>query len=590
MTSYLRRLDGLLVFAAAVAAVAVVWSGGLWLTNDGPQHVYSSFVPLHMDDVALGYRDFLEDHVPATALGFRAIFTPLEPLVGWQLAYRLTLVFAVLLWGGGVLALARSFDRQRTIIGVFGFASAFQLSFYLGFIPFLVASALGLFALAAWNAVPAPLLRSVVVATLLYLAGRAHVIGAVIAALMLAAFILVDERLRLRGRILMIVACMTPLGLVFLQTRVGDLSHLHAPTGGQSVEPSWLALEDRVFRLFLPGPWWRGAGTLTCIVLGVLLGSRGRNLEKILALASLALVLLAMVLPRDVFHWQLAGARPVVLGAAGALSLLAVEGWSGARAILARCIVVIAAAASLAWSWSHAVQLRERAAPLLAPLAELSPNPRWLAAYPLDPCLGPCANDIPGFVPALHLGQLYALVLGGEASGGQTGFGTMHSLVQRPSHARVPIPAADYARDLTDEQRAAFARRLAVWLSLQPAVLVTGHEGELEAFRDAGYAEEFSSSHVFLGTFEGCAGTIIVESARPGQVVQVGAWPLKEPAVEPILDDSGRAAVSGVPCGDVWLHLQSIRCRGTAPGLPVRALWRRGQANTLVCSAERDAP
>lgn len=573
-----RAVDVAAILVGAVATFLVVWAGGIWLTNDGPQHLFASYARLHLDDPALGYSRFFEAASPGTALGFHAIFSLLEPLLGWRTAYRATLVVIAELWALGLVAVIAAWSPRRLWMGVLAFPTAFQLTFALGFLPFLVSNALGLFAVAAWIAVDKQAVRVVVGGALLFLAARAHVVGAGIAGAVVLAIALGDDR-ELLGRRLALVALSGAGALyVVVDTRLGEVTSEVQQWQGGGEELRWLPLSERLLSLFQVGPAWRGAGLLALVALGAVLAVKGTRRERAAGLVAGALVVASWLLPRDLLDWQLAGARTIPLGAAVLVSTVAIERLSTRARRGLQAAVAAYAVASLAWAWAWADDMRARASVVVDPLEGLAPSPRWFVPAVLDPYLGGNPEEIPELIPALHVGQLYAIVLGGEAAYGQADSRNIHLVVKKPRDDRVPPPRMDYW-NVAPADRAALTRRLSVWLSLQPSVLVVGEPDDVTAFRAAGYRAELDTGRVMLATFEGCAGNIVVDGGA-GKTAHVGAWPLRESAADVVLDDEGRGVVERVPCGDVWLQVDGTSCA-------VRTTWNAGADNALACSGAR---
>jgi hypothetical protein len=574
-----------LLAAAALATCAIAWAGDLWLSNDGPQHLFMAWAAMNIDDPALGYGRYFEAVVPSTSLGYRALFVAFEPWAGWRLAHRLTLVVTVELWAIAFFALVSTFSPRRRILGLLGFPTAFQLCFFLGFLPYCVGTALGMFALVAWHRIEKPLLRATVTSLLLYFTARAHIIAAAVAGLVLVILALSDDRDRLAVRLAVLAACGLPAVIVLIESRLGSLAATLTAEAGADATRWATALDERVLQVFQPGPLWRGLVLWGFMLAGYASSLRAKARDKALAAGCLGLACLSIALPMDIGGWQYAGPRLFPIVAMVLVALFAVERLPPRSMRAAKLVIVLYTAASLSWAAWFALGLRERSALVIAPLATLEergPHPRFLAPAILDPCLGPCGEALALHEPGLHLGQLYAVVLGGEAAATQSSSRAIHGLIRREDVERIEPPSPAYWYQ-GGAARAEAHRRLAIWLSLQEAVLIVGDPPDLQLFRDAGYVAELDTGRVFLGSFEGCAGRIEVEGGA-GRLAHVGAWPIRTPASSIVLDEAGKGAVTGIPCDEVWLFVEGMSCEGADEGQPMRGRWLPGADNSLSCA------
>ncbi|OGQ26567.1 MAG: hypothetical protein A2138_19565 [Deltaproteobacteria bacterium RBG_16_71_12] len=357
-----------------------------------------------------------------------------------------------------------------------------------------------------------------------------------------------------------------------------------ASASGGAVEAplAFLSLADRVLRSFQVGPWWRGGGIVAIFLAGYLLSLRAPKRDQVLAVVAVVLCFASMSLPRDLFGWQQAGVRFLPMPAMALIALVAIERLPRSRANILAVLMLAYAASSLTWAGKKGADNAERHRFVTEPLAALSPTPRVLGPAILDPCLGPCDDEVPGFLPGFHVGQLYAVRLGGVAALGHASLRSVHHVLQRPETDGVPPPDAQYWAVRQGSRREELLARLPIWLSLQEAVLIVGAREELQRIRDAGYVPELDTGRVFVGTFEGCAGRVEVEGGA-GKVAHVGAWPLNTAAVDVTLGGDGTAMVERVPCGEVWLVVDGQRCAGAEPGLPLRTTWRFGAPGTIAC-------
>ena len=137
-----------MAFAALVAlAAGAVLSVPYVATHDGPNHLANCVLGHRLQDPTSWLHRYVELGAPITGQGFQVLC---GPLVGWMdpfTAYALTLAIAVVLFGVAASVLALSLHRDSPV-WAFGFAVALGWVFYMGFLPFHIASSLGLLAVA----------------------------------------------------------------------------------------------------------------------------------------------------------------------------------------------------------------------------------------------------------------------------------------------------------------------------------------------------------------------------------------------------------------------------------------------------------
>jgi len=133
------------VFGAATAigslAVALVISSVPYLpTNDGPQHVLGAVVQKAFSEPGTPYSAVLEPLPAFAERGFSIVFVPLLEIVSWRVALSLTLIVVALSGAWGFVALACALAKRRSPWALLGFALAFPWTFYMGFLPFVIAA------------------------------------------------------------------------------------------------------------------------------------------------------------------------------------------------------------------------------------------------------------------------------------------------------------------------------------------------------------------------------------------------------------------------------------------------------------------
>ncbi|HEY4219992.1 MAG TPA: hypothetical protein VGO62_01590, partial [Myxococcota bacterium] len=182
---------GVAVYLVALCVLAIVLAlvtamNDPFLGNDGPSHALTTWAHDHIDDATLGYGRFASANEPWTARGFDEIFRALEGL-GWRAAYRDTVVIIAELWALSFCALVTALDRKRAVVGLLGFPLALHAGLFAGLFPFVVGTAFGMLAIAAWVRREPRWLDHVVAAALLFVAARCHVVSAALAGVVMAA-------------------------------------------------------------------------------------------------------------------------------------------------------------------------------------------------------------------------------------------------------------------------------------------------------------------------------------------------------------------------------------------------------------------
>jgi hypothetical protein len=147
VTSRAVFLAALVITAVVLAALAS--SRAVLLTNDGGQHLYAWVAALHPDD-ARRFGDYVVANQSPTARGPREIFTLLEPLLGWERAFRAAVACVALLWAAAFVVLVVTIAPRRRGHALLALPLALQGSFFYGFLPFLTGTALVMLAWSAW--------------------------------------------------------------------------------------------------------------------------------------------------------------------------------------------------------------------------------------------------------------------------------------------------------------------------------------------------------------------------------------------------------------------------------------------------------
>src|SRR5690606_6305241 len=138
----------LAIAVAVVSSAAYVASVDVFPTNDGPQHLMAAFVEGHLDALSPPLQARIELPPPLSAHALRWPFLLLDPLVGPWRAYRMVLAFWVLVWSGGAAALVNAVAGRPSWLAVPAAATALCWHFFMGFVNFYAAIAVGAWALA----------------------------------------------------------------------------------------------------------------------------------------------------------------------------------------------------------------------------------------------------------------------------------------------------------------------------------------------------------------------------------------------------------------------------------------------------------
>ena len=130
-----ERIEWLLcMLVASVGLVYCLWVVPYIPTMDGPQHVLSAHIDNHYSDPGSLYPELYRLLPQYAGKGFALIFGPLESVLPWRVALRVThsLVGLGFAWGFALVAL--SLDRHRRATAMLGFLIALPWSFYMGFL------------------------------------------------------------------------------------------------------------------------------------------------------------------------------------------------------------------------------------------------------------------------------------------------------------------------------------------------------------------------------------------------------------------------------------------------------------------------
>jgi hypothetical protein len=583
--------------AASVALVACIWNVPYIPTNDGPQIALTSHIQNHYADADSLFPHQVVPNFAFTHLGFTLLFTPLEAVLPWRDAFRLTLsVFALgMAWAFAWMAAA--FDPRRRPLGLLGFVFAMTWNFYMGFFSYEVAIALGLALVglvARWYArrpVRAP--HWVLVGAALLAVAAAHVFAALWTGLAIVCIVMArapaEARLRELGRTLCVgLPSMALLCAAWSQHR--DLARVAMTSAFTWIPPSEQAL--RFPALVLPGPHiraWIATISIAAALASVLVRWRRVSTdERSLACVALALLGAAFLAPLDVPGWQFLSPRLIAPVPALAVALVPLERLTASRSrLVALGAIAATAMTSLAASGALHRRLYRGCADDLSGLDDPVRRSSYVLPIVLDPYCGvdraPDRSEIPYLAPARHLGALYALAQGGSIPYLFAGSSSAYAFRLRdPPDALLPLSIPSVERFWTAVESepfrddAAFRRRVLTELALHgtgyEAILAFGTEPrDVDVFEEIGYAPERAQGSLLVATFRGCRASLRLRAtaAREPLRLEWGAGAIEtaitDRIVPPAPEDATGTLVlplGRIVCGSVWLRVS------LAPGTP----------------------
>ena len=574
------RLFLILAVLLSVLTGAAVGLPGYLPTSDGPEHVFGSHAAQHLDDAGLGYGRHLKLGAIFSQAGFDYLLALGEMLLPWRAALRACLVFMVLLWAWGVVALAAAVGgRQRMWLGLLGFAAAVQWMLYMGFFPFYLASGFGLYVLAlAFLRTEWSVKWRVLIAVALATQALLHPVPALMSTMVLAAIAATRGPPRALGR--------EAVGFVLMVLPVGVI--VLASTGPMPASASgfWLMpLAERTLlamRAFVSGPIWRWA-TLPAAALagaGFCIARRQWREDKrqgALLLAGLAFALLATQAPYHIPRWNFFHMRFSPLAAILLMLLLPIERWPRAVRTAGLVLLVTYAAASNAWALAYNLRLYHNSEELLSGLD--APLHRSSVRLPLiiEPRAGEpqpfLARTIPGCLANWNVGALYAVAQGGVPAFGFAESPVIHPVVWRwpvGQGLRPPRPTRGFEHSLSEPEvlglpggRKAAVTRLLSYAPYYEDVIFYGRPEEVAWLHARRFDIDYEKGGLAIARFHACPLTLEIEPApagHPAAFVEFGWTPARQavtslrlPAVPGA--QSARELPMQSPCGDVWFRI-----------------------------------
>jgi hypothetical protein len=590
MTAPTKRESAEWLACMLIASVGLVYS--LWVvpyipTMDGPQHVLSAHIENHYSDPGSLYPEFYRVLPQYAAKGFALVFGPLESMLPWRVALRVTLSLIALAFAWGFALLVLTLDRNRRPTALLGFVIVLPWPLYMGFFPFVVGTTVGLYTLVyGLRRPPATTVRCAVLSLLLLAQAVCHVFTAILTGAVVAVLAVVaapaGKRLREAGKMALIGApAAAVLGLTFRERNL--------PASEQQLF-DWAMAErfSEISRWFVPGP-----GVRAWLVIGLLVVAVGTTLalprarratptERAMAWLALALLSLTLLTPLHIPGWQCFAPRFAVLATVLGLALLRVPHVVSPRAtralvpfVTAGCLVSALVSANL-----HR-QLAKGCAEVLAGLdAPLHfEGPRLpiviepMCGTPREPAQGP----IPRASLAYNTPLLYLVEHGGIGTKMFQGVRSIHAIdfvgtrrPPRPDPHAVIIAQSQWVE--TDPKlRSAVMNELAAdGMPFEGVHVVGGRPTDFSIFNDRGYITEFQGDSLFIAHFEGCPAELVLQpGALDRELVgfEVGLFSRTTLAAEPrtlergvihrgapVVDGAIHVPLRSRPCGAVWVR------------------------------------
>ena len=558
-------------------------------THDGPQHIYLANLDNHFSDPGATYSDY---YLPTTALaskGFAMVFGPLAELLPWRSALQVTLGVIVLTWAWGVLAFVNAVAPGRRLLGLVGFALAFQYALYMGFFSFLLSSGIGLFTLAiAFGSAEWPWKRRLSIAALLLVQALCHVFAAEVMGLSLLVLVLCRHARRDWPRELGLLALMgVPTGIIAVHAAgwIGTSAEALPYTQAARLWPPFAERVELLATAFAAGPWWRAWPPVLLALAGIGFGIQrvlrrtARPEERALLALSVLLGAAALAFPLHSRQWEFMSVRFIPMAVVFGLSLVPVETFERRVSLAIHGAVLVLAASAIGWAGWHNQRLEQACGPALAgldaPLSRKGPR--------LPIVLDPSCNDLaakkafvlPGAEPLLNLGDLYAVQQGGVVPYAFVDIPQLHGFVLTkagfkrfpdiPNRKKLWGPLAQNDPPAEASYRSLLLASLAQSGRGYEDVLFYGSAKDRDQIVERGYVTDFDRDGMWIGHYRGCPLKLEVSPAAPRTaplVVEYGWQPWVESteskAVPRVAVPEDEAAVvvewAAAPCGPIWVR------------------------------------
>ena len=494
------------------------------------------------------------------------MFVPMLELFSWRMALSTTLVVVALSGAWAFAGLACALAKRRTPWAVLGFALAFPWTFYMGFLPFVLAANIGLGIIAYAIRREEPRRTHIFLLSLmLFVDAVMHVGAAVTTGLVLLLVFLLrahrGQRLRALGTVALVgVPAAAVFGGVLLSS-----SRL-AGAGDPWVWTPRLEWLAELPRFAVPGPMPRALVGCGLVMLGLVGGLRrartgeaSRGEVAVLAAATLFIVC-ALVGPLDLPGWQLVAPRFASVGVPLAVAMLAPLWPTRSPRVLLAAIVALTGM-SLAITYDFHRRLSRGCEPALAGLTANVDLSGFTLPLPLDSFCGvssdPKVSEVPHLAPLFHVGALYAVAHGGFTPYVFGGSSAIHAFRFR-SDARLksgmpPSPPARLYLALGGEEarsdrakREYLVARFAEYGTAHDHLLVVGaREEELASILARGYEADWQNGSAMIAHARPCTLDVLVQADDPrGIRVEIGQRPAGDP-VFAMPAERGRSSRTG---------------------------------------------
>ena len=549
-------------------------------TNDGPNHVFTSYAARHLDDPAESWGRYLRPGATFSTIGFYSLYGFWMQFLSWRSALRASLVTMALLWAWGVVALAAALGRRRLWLGLLGFASAAQWILYMGLFSFYVSTAFGFFAIALAIYWPDwPWHRRGALAACLLVQGMLHPVPAVLTASVVAAVGLSRAGWQ---------RCLRELGFLALMSAplvlLGLSSTTKLPVDTESWVPSLAERAGLAVRAFVSGPAWR-SWTIIVAALGsaglALAGRRWRQdpAQGALLVVGIVFAALAVFAPTHLPGWQFFNMRFSPMAAVLLVVLLPLEKISSARLRGAVAIsLFVYATASNAWALGYGRRLREASADLLSGLDAPIRRTGFRLPLIIEPRAGEpqkkWERTIPYATANWNMGSIFALVQGGVPAYTFAQSEDIHQVLWRPASQigqRPPSPARGFEWWLSEPEILGVPgereREVVHLLSYAPYyedVIFYGRPEEVEWLRDWRFHIDYQRGGLAIARFQACPVELEIVPDDRGHrptLLQFG-WAPAETATfamnlpaQPGATTPRRIPVAESGCGDVWFRV-----------------------------------
>ncbi|MDB4933647.1 MAG: hypothetical protein JWP87_619 [Labilithrix sp.] len=580
-----------------VASIGLVYA--LWVVpyipmQDGPHHILSVHIENHYSDAGAIYPDFYRVLPQYAGKGFSILFAPLEALMPWRTALRITLSFVALAfaWGFALVVLAmpnERADRDRRPTTLLGFFIALPWTLYMGLFPFVVGSAVGMYTLAfVLHRPPATNARRAILALLLLVQAVCHVFTATLTGLIVAVIAIAsapkEQRIRETGRMAIIGA---PAAGLLVLTFLGRKME----TSAQQEFSPW-SLSERageISRWFVPGPSLRAWLVIGLVVYGIartLARAKKKEAtpaEQALAWLAVAFLLGSVIVPLHIPGWQFFAPRFALLAAVLGLVLVRVpDAWSSRARAVAPALAGLAIASSLVSASLHRDLVRgcgDALSALDAPLhfegARLSIIVDAFCGAPTEPSLSP----VPRAAMGANMPVLQLVDHGGIAPTLFNGSPSIHAIALRPDAPLPPPPDPNMetlSRSRWFKTEAPFRQSVLTELAadgmpFEGIHMVGGKPEDAAEFLERGYAIELLRGSMLIARFEGCPSELVLPPGaldreavyyEYGLFTPVGLSPeprtLAKHVVDrktPAKDDGIHVPLAGRPCGKIWARV-----------------------------------